>query len=399
MDNYGTPSGFSVTLHVYHGRNRGYYNGTPSRFSEALHVYHGRNRGYYNGTLSGLGIADTVAALQRSPLYHGETVPINMVDYNGTPSGFSVMLHVYHGRNRGYYNGTPSGLGIADTGTTLLRAPHYHGLTVRIIIVDNYGTPSGFSVALHVYHGRDRGYYNGTPSGFSVALPVNHGRDRGYYNETLSGLGIADTVAALQRSPLYHGETVPINMVDYNGTPSGFSVTLHVYHGRNRGYYNGTLSGLGIADTVAALQRSPLYHGETVPINMVDYNGTPSGFSVTLHVYHGRNRGYYNGTLSGLGIADTVAALQRSPLYHGETVPINMVDYNGTPSGFSVMLHVYHGRNRGYYNGTPSGFSVALHVYHGRDRGYYNGTLSGLGIPDTGTTLLRAPHYHGATVE
>ena len=28
-----------------------------------------------------------------------------------------------------------------------------------------------------------------------------------------------------------------------------------------------------------------------------------SGFGVTLPVYHGRYRGYYNGTLSGLGIA------------------------------------------------------------------------------------------------
>ena len=80
--------------------------------------------------------------------------------------GSVLALHVYHGRDRGYYNGTLSGLGIPDTGTTLLRAPHYHGATVGIIIVDNYETPSGFSVTLYVYHGRNRGYYNGTLSGF-----------------------------------------------------------------------------------------------------------------------------------------------------------------------------------------------------------------------------------------
>ena len=231
--------------------------------------------------------------------------------YNyGTPSGFGVTLQVYHGRYRGYYNETLSGLGIADTVTTLLRAPYYHGLTVQINIMYYNGTPSGFSVTLQVYHGRNRGYYNETLSGFGVTLPVYHGRNRGYYNETLSGLGIADTT--LLRAPYYHGLTVQINIMYYNGTPSGFSVTLQVYHGRNRGYYNETLSGLG----------------------------------VTLPVYHGRNRGYYNETLSGLG----------------------------------VTLPVYHGRNRGYYNETLSGFGVTLPVYHGRNRGYYNGTLSGLGI-------------------
>ena len=105
----------------------------------------------------GWGFRIPVTTLLRAPHYHGETVRINIVDNNGTPSGFSVTLHVYHGRNRGYYNGTLSGLGIPDTGTTLLRAPHYHGATVRIIIVDNYETPSGFSVTLYAYHGRNRG--------------------------------------------------------------------------------------------------------------------------------------------------------------------------------------------------------------------------------------------------
>ena len=79
----------------------------------------------------------------------------------------------------------------------------------------------------------------------------------------------------------------------------------------------------------------------------------------------------------------TLTRCDRSNKYRGQL---------WNPSGFGVTLQVYHGRNRGYYNGTSSGFGVTLPVYHGRYRGYYNGTLSGLGIADTVITLLRAPH-------